>query len=642
MGIPRPSTLSTLILSMAFALAIGPATPASAAPTSSDVPTSSAAPPPSALKDGPARFTVDVGSRKVTLVESWKLKFGDEPAWSLPDYPDSDWAVADEPGAFWALNGLPDKGIVWYRARIRLVSRADSLNPLNMRITHYPTAQEIYWDGILVAANGRVGGTAEEERSGRISQAVRIPYRLTGPGEHLLAFRVSNHFNVSGGLGAVRLGGWKPLQNSIFGQWAMLIFQVGVIGIAGAYFFANFMARINRTYALFSLICLGCVLQTLPLYFALRFNVTFVDNRWFAALQYLGYGIILCSLPLCFLSEFSSMSRKWYWVVAAITASIVLPCECFIFNLIPSSLIRVVKVSNDLVGFAAIAVCLGVTGWAVYRKKENSRLAGLGLLCMLAGVTLGVIYGLTFTWPLGLSALVLFLNTGLSRTLSRRNLAFQEVQLKGARLEIELLKKNIQPHFLLTSLRSITDLLEKDPKVAARLVGALAVELRMMLKMTVERVVSLDEEADLCRTHLEVMGLRRHRTLALDTREVDGDERIPPMIMHTLMEMGLDEAEEDDGDIRFLLERLPGNGLVLRLSHQARLKPRWQRGEDETALKYVRARLQECYPDRWFLHAGLFDAPWSAEIRITDPTALAVCLAKSAASGRAGDRNPDP
>jgi hypothetical protein len=92
--------------------------------------------------------------------------------------------------------------------------------------------------------------------------------------------------------------------------------------------------------------------------------------------------------------------------------------------------------------------------------------------------------------------------------------------------------------------------------------------------------------------------------------------------MHTLMEMGLEEAEEGSDGIRFLLERLPGKGLVLRLSHQAQIRPRWQRAEDETGLKYVRARLQECFPDRWSLRAGLFDAPWTAEIRITDPAAL--------------------
>src|SRR5690606_2337930 len=268
------------------------------------------------------------------------------------------------------------------------------------------------------------------------------------------------------------------------------------------------------------------------------------------------------------------------------------------------------------------------------RRKENSLLASAGLLCMLAGVILGAVFGLQFTWPLGLTALIVFLNAGLTRSLTRQGAAFQETHLKAARLEIELLKNNIQPHFLLTSLRSITDWLEKEPRMAARLVNALAAELRMMLKMSSERVVGLDEEIALCRTHLEVMGLRRHRPLALETRGVDGEETLPPMVIHTLLETGLEEAEEGGSEIRFLLERLPGKGLGLRLSHGAALRPRWQRDQDGTGFKYVRARLQECFPDRWTLHSDASGNGWKAEVRITDPAALSGNRAAPAAKVR--------
>jgi hypothetical protein len=578
-----------------------------------------------------APFSVDINSRNVTLIESWKLKAGDDPAWARPGTPDGDWISTGTPNGLWIEHGLPGKGIGWYRASIRIESpgdslNRDSLNPLYMHILHFPTTQEIYWDGTLLSANGRIGGTAGEERPGRMFQSLRLPHRLTGPGIHLLAIRVSNHRELSGGIGEVKLGALKPLQNAFHGQRALLLFLVGIIGITGVYYFVNFLTRINKTYALFSLFCLGCAMQTLPGYIAVYSNVNYGADRWFSALQYLGWCLMMCSLPLFFLSEFSSLPRKWYLVVGAIDAVITLPIEGFIFDLLPVGLFPLIKASNAILGFASIAACLGVTGWAVYRKKEESLLASLGLLCLFAGVAIGGIFRLQYTWPLGLTALILFLNAGLTRRLTRQSTAFQEAHLKAARLEIELLKKNIQPHFLLTSLRSITEWLEKEPKMAARLVNALAAELRMMLKMTSERMVALGEEISLCRTHLEVMGLRRHRTLALDTRGMDGEESIPPMVMHTLLEIGLEEAEEGPGDIRFLLERIPGDCLILRFSHQAPLRPRWQRDEDGTGLKYVRARLQECFPGRWTLHVGLSGAAWTAEFHITDPAALAVAV----------------
>lgn len=609
MGLPGKSTLAWMTgLGLAFAA----------------IASAWGEPPASTEKNGQARFAVDPQSRSVVNVNAWKLRFGDDPEWALPQTPDTDWTLAKDPGAFWVLHGLPDDGIAWYRTRILLASPADSLNPLAMQIIHYPTAQEFYWDGELIAVNGRIGRTAEEERSGGIFQAVTIPHRLTGAGEHLLAVRVSNHWNATGGLGEVKLGAWKPLRNAFHGQWALLLFQIGIIAITGLYFFANFRARINRTYALFSLICLGCVLQTVPRYLALYSGLDFVDNRWFHAAQYLGYMLMMGALPLCFFSEFSSLSRKWYWGVAAITLIVVLPCEAYIFNLFPSSMLLFVKVSNDIIGFATIAACLAVTGWAAYRKKENSLLASIGLLCMLAGVIAGAVFELQFTWPLGLTALIVFLNAGLTRSLTRRSMTYQETNLKAARLEIELLKNNIQPHFLLTSLRSITDWLEKEPKTAARLVNALAAELRMTLKMTSERMVSLHEEIALCRTHLEVMDLRRDRKSVLETLGVEGEESLPPMVLHTLLEMGLEEADEGGGDIRFLLERVPGNGLTLRLSMIAARRPQWQRDQDGTGLKYVRARLQESFPDRWSLRAAPPEGSWSMEVRITDPAALAL------------------
>jgi hypothetical protein len=602
---------SLLAWTAAFCLALSCAVPVSAAS------------PASAADTGPARYTLDLESRDIVRFKSWRLRHGDNPDWARSETSDADWKVAADPGAFWVLHGLPDTGIAWYRARIRLESRSGSQAPLAMHVIHNPSAQEFYWDGFLVARNGRVGMTSTDEREGKIFQSVRLPPHLTGPGEHLLAVRVSNHLNATGGIGEVRLGAWKPLQNAFHGQWALLLFQVGIIAITGVYFFANFRARINRTYALFSLICLACVLQTLPRYFALYSDVDFLANRGYHALQYLGYMIMMGAMPLCFFSEFTSLGRKWYWAVGALTFVIVLPCEAYIFNMFPSSMLPIVKVTNDLLGFVSIGTSLAVTGWAAYNRKPTSHLASAGLLCMLAGVILGAAFELQFTWPLGLTALIVFLNAGLTRSLTRQGLAYQETHLKAARLEIELLKNNIQPHFLLTSLRSITDWLEKEPKMAARLVNALASELRMMLKMTSERVVSLGEEIALCRTHLEVMGLRRHRPLALDTRGTEGTEPLPPMVLHTLLEMGLEEAENGTSEIRFLLERLPGKGLFLRLSHGAPLRPRWQRDLDGTGLKYARARLQECFPDRWSLHVGSSDAAWSAEIQITDRAALA-------------------
>jgi hypothetical protein len=560
----------------------------------------------------------DAADRGAIQIDRWRSRSGDDTAWADPGLVDADWPEAAHSARLWIAEGHPPKGIRWYRARVRIAAQADSLDPLYFHAFHNPNAVEIYWDGVLIGANGRVADNAADERAGKVFHSAVIPWQLSGPGVHVLALRVSNFRQFSGGLGYVKLGALKPLMDGMHGQFALLIFLIGIIFIAGVYHFANFLTKVQPTYAIFSLFCLGCTLQTLPI-FAAIYNVLDIDDfLWADALSTLGWSIMMTSLPLFFLGEFSAVRRKWYLLVGGVVALITLPQELAILDLLPPAWFGFFARANDILGFAAIVFCLGITAWAVWKKKPGSGAASLGLLLLLSGVALGEIFRLQWAWAVGLTLLILFLNGSLARRLTRQSLAYQENNLRGARLEIELLKKNIQPHFLLNSLRSITDWLEKEPKVAARLVNSLAAELRMMLKLSGERIIPLAEEIGLCRSHLEVMALRGHRALSLESRGVDGGELIPPMVLHTLLEMGLEEAAEGPGAIRFLLAARPGKGLRLRLSHDAPLRARWQRPPDETGLQYVRARLEEAFPARWNLRVGpaAEGGAWQAEIGV--------------------------
>ncbi len=575
--------------------------------------------------EGDASYTWNASSQDVVFLEKWKYHTGDDTAWAAPAWPDGDWKLNSGALRTWIADGLPPKGIIWYRARIRLQDPIDSLEPLYLNAFHNPDAQEVFWDGLQVGSNGRVAADAAGEKPGRMFQSITIPWKLCGPGEHMLALRISNFRTFTGGMGYVKLGGLKPLQNAMHGQIALLVFLMGIFFITSIFHFANFMNRIQPTYGLFSLFCMGCTLQSIPMFAAIYLNVKMPTFIWADAATTLAWGIMMISLPMFFLSEFTRAARRWYWLLGTIVASIMLPLELAIVDLLPAGMFRGVSGANDILGFATILLSLGISAWAVWKKKPGSGSASLGLLCLLAGVALTQASRWQWAWAVGLTALILFLNGGLARRLTRQGMAFQESNLRSARLEIELLKKNIQPHFLLNSLRSITDWLEREPKVAARLVNSLASELRMVLKLSSERIIPLAEEIKLCRSHLEVMGLRGHRALSLETQGVDGEERIPPMVLHTLLEMGLEEAEEGPPAIRFLLAAHPGKGLRLRLSHQAPLKPRWQRASDETGLKYVRARLEEAFPGRWNLSVGAVPAAgnsWQADVNIQDPGSL--------------------
>ena len=74
---------------------------------------------------------------------------------------------------------------------------------------------------------------------------------------------------------------------------------------------------------------------------------------------------------------------------------------------------------------------------------------------------------------------MLGLMTSLALLCDERRRA-QAAQLAAARLELELLKKNIQPHFLLNTLATIMETIEEGPKTAAALVESLAGEFRIL------------------------------------------------------------------------------------------------------------------------------------------------------------------
>jgi hypothetical protein len=200
--------------------------------------------------------------------------------------------------------------------------------------------------------------------------------------------------------------------------------------------------------------------------------------------------------------------------------------------------------------------------------------------------------------------------------------AFQDEQIRSMRLELELIKANIHPHFMLNSINAATMWIKEDPAIAEKLLHALSRELKQLLKIVGERVIPIDEEIRICRMHLEVMSLRHDKRFTLKLEGVKACERIPPMVFHTLVENGLTHGyagkeggvfiltrSEDEDKIRYVLFN---DGAVGNKATES----------NGLGLKYVRARLQEAYGRNWQLDSHAVDGGWAVAIAIkkeTDP-----------------------
>ncbi len=289
-----------------------------------------------------------------------------------------------------------------------------------------------------------------------------------------------------------------------------------------------------------------------------------------------------------------------------------------------------------VIGFSLLVV---VAALRVHQRGfRPARYFLLAWFSLLLGVTLFALKGLgylpaNFVTEYGLqigSALEMgLLSLGLADRISvmqeeqeqtaRRALELEQIrkaaELQAARLEIELLKKNVEPHFLLNSINAVMVWLAEDPKNAGRLLQALADELRILLSVSSRTTIRVDEEVQLCRTHLDLMSLRHDKRFELVTEGLVDDEQIPPLVFHTVIENGLSHGfhERDRGS--FLLRRLVlKDGVRFVLSNDGSRSA--ERQGTGMGLRYVRTRLAEAYPEGWELDSHPTETGWQTSITI--------------------------
>jgi LytS/YehU family sensor histidine kinase len=270
--------------------------------------------------------------------------------------------------------------------------------------------------------------------------------------------------------------------------------------------------------------------------------------------------------------------------------------------------------------------------FCVYRLRAKEAgsgfaLVGVGaLLAFLAAEVSGAMARIceitpSVPWPLVITGFSLACLLGsISFKIRERSRKLQALEIRSRRLETELLKKSIQPHFIMNTLFSIKSLTSQNPPKAERLIEALAEEFRVISRIASEKEIGLEDEVGLCRSHLELMGLRRDASYDLLVEGACPGEKIPPMVFHTLIENGLTHSylPKENGTFRLSCERTGGE-VVYRLRNDGTRIQRIiglpeDKIEEGLGLKYVKARLEESYPGRWRLDYGVREGFWDVKI----------------------------
>ena len=263
-------------------------------------------------------------------------------------------------------------------------------------------------------------------------------------------------------------------------------------------------------------------------------------------------------------------------------------------------------------------IAVTIASHALCREKEGARFALAGLIGY--GV-FGYLNGqkiLEFSYFIGIIFFIICMSLALGRRIVQQNQEHQYMVLHSATLENQLLKQNIQPHFIMNSLTSLQELLVKNPEKANDFIDALAEEFKIFSKVSGKKLIPLTDELALCHAHLAIMSYRKKAGFKLETQGVDVDKLVPPAMIHTLIENGITHGygEKREGLFTLSKEKID-DGIRYTLLNDS--EPADQFNDDGTGLKYVKSRLQESFPDNWTVQSGPVEQGWKVQIDIYSP-----------------------
>jgi len=525
---------------------------------------------------------------------------GDDPSYALPGHDDSVWTSQS-----W--HSVTERGVWWLRGRVDIPQRyLDSEVPVGLYISA-AAAAEIWWDGQPIGQTGRVGLSREDELPGPMDAVIAVPAAAPGTNEHLLAIRFSSQhaaMSIATPVDALYFAPFgSPLRYFQSLYLPALVFG-GALGLAMIFLLVLWWRDRNTDLAWLLLACSAALMQ-------LGFEV----SRAFFQYQYPWHEVRLYAIAVAatvsgigllghFLSRFQLPAmRIWCIAVAGISAALLL-------SGMPVGLATILII--------AIWLAAGMTICALaIRRRHGAGWIGFAALTLMFAAMIAAPNAFTdrsYFIALVMLLLIVFADTVRSHVRTRQER--DDARHRSARLELELLKRQLRPHFLMNTLTTIQEWLDSDPGIASAAIDALASEFRLLNRIADRQLIPMPDELALCRAHLAVMSYRQERAYSLD---VCGDTgfQIPPAVIHTLLENAITHANPGTREVRFDLLLRHAAGLVkltLSTPDDATASDELQR--EGTGLSYVRARLREAFGDAALIRSGATDAGWQTRIQM--------------------------
>ncbi|PKV51290.1 sensor histidine kinase YesM [Aquimarina sp. MAR_2010_214] len=518
----------------------------------------------------------------------------------------SQWATKDWDHQHWKNQVNVTGGeVFWSRTEVEITKAPELFQRYGVFINTFGE-YDVFWDGVLIGENGNPGQEATHEPSGELWATFNIPDTLATKGSHVLALKTSlyyfpNHWRKL----YIHVDDYDHLVRSQLINTAFMHIFAGAFLIASLYFFFLFLSE-KKGYPIliFSTSCF--------LFFALimmeyvKFYVPIHYSQHHIRLEIIG-GLTFCIailVPLYFSLQFPFPKRK-----AILITYIGVLVFVFLIN----------HYSYDFTAYnMAITMWIfsfGIILFGVYKKTKGAIIVLLALLsCALINAI--TYYDISLFAGFGIILLGMFYI--LSVRTKEQRLAYEESLVQSTRLRLELLKKNIQPHFLMNTLTSLIDWVEESPQKGVAFIEALAQEFKLFNQIDNHTLIPIGQEIELCRTHLNIMEYRKEIKYHWEEENIDPNQKIPPAILHTLLENGITHGlPNDNNSITFKLIFETGDTYkTYTFLTIAKVRDLEKKIIEGTGIKYIKARLTESYASKWNFSSEATPNGWKNSIKI--------------------------
>ncbi|MEO8172105.1 MAG: histidine kinase [Sediminibacterium sp.] len=195
----------------------------------------------------------------------------------------------------------------------------------------------------------------------------------------------------------------------------------------------------------------------------------------------------------------------------------------------------------------------------------------------------------------------------------------EQLQKKHAEAELNLLKAQVQPHFLFNTLNNIYFVAQRESPATAVLLEQLSQIMRYFVDEAPKDRISLQSELSFIKSYVELEKMRMRYPLTVTIKENNTGEGImvPPMLLIPLVENvfkhGIDKLRDDNF---IYLSLSVEDGRLFIVVENRLIQPSGGENKSETGLRNLKSRLTLLFGENCTFYAGDAGTIFQAQINI--------------------------